>query len=160
MASTARLVTERLVLTPLVVADAAEMLAVLCDRQLYAFTGGEPPTFDQLEQRYRVQSAGSPNEGETWHNWIIRLDGAAIGFVQATVIGDEADLAWVVGLPWQNHGYATEASTAMRDWLKGRGVEGFSAHVHPKHGVSERVATHLGLRPTGQLDGEGEMIWA
>ena len=158
MASAETLVTARLTLTPLAVADAAEMADVLSDPGLYTFTGGEPPSRDQLAERYRFQLAGAP-PGETWHNWIIRLEGAALGYVQATVTGAQADLAWVVGVPWQGRGYAREAATAMRDCLAGRGVTAFSAHVHPEHEASQRVAASLGLRPSGRLDAEGEMIW-
>ena len=150
----------RLTLAPLAVADAVEMVEVLCDPDLHTFTGGEPPTLDELEKRYRRQSAGSAEKIETWHNWIVRLDGGAIGYVQATVRGDVADLAWVVGRPWQGRGYGTEASKAMRDWLSDRGITRFSAHIHPHHAASNAIAAKLGLHRTGQLDDDGEMIWA
>lgn len=159
MASSATLLTARLSLTPLVVADAKAMVDVLSDPDLYGFTGGEQPTFEELAELYRFQVAGSPNDGETWHNWIIRLVGAPIGYVQATVTGRTADLAWVIGIAWQGQGYATEASTAIRDWLADQGISGFSAHIHPDHHASHRIATRLGLCPTGALDEEGEMVW-
>jgi RimJ/RimL family protein N-acetyltransferase len=152
--------TSRLTLTPIKVADAAEMVGVLSDLALYTFTGGMPPTLAQLEELYRRQSTGAPWAGEIWHNWILRLDGTAIGYVQATVKGNSADLAWVVGIPWQGSGYATEASEAIRDWLADRGAARFSAHIHPDHSASHAIATRLGFQPTGQLDDDGEMIWA
>lgn len=151
--------TVRLTLTPLGVADAAEMAGVLSDPALYTFTGGMPPTLVQLEELYRHQSTGAPEGGEVWHNWILRLDGTAIGYVQATVEGDSAELAWVVGVPWQGSGYATEASEAVRDWLADRGAARFSAHIHSDHSASRAIARRLGLRPTGQLDDDGEVIW-
>ena len=114
MSVTEPLRTSRLTLTPLAVADAREMVDVLADPTLYTFTGGEAPTLAQLEDRYRHQSAGSPRSGEIWHNWILRLDGTAIGFVQATVEGAGAELAWVVGTPWQGSGFGTEASRERR----------------------------------------------
>lgn len=160
MSGTEPIISDRLMLTPLDAADAAEMVAVLSDRDLYTFMGGEPPTLDQLQELYRRQSAGSLRGDETWHNWVIRLDGSAIGYVQATVMGGVADLAWVVGSPWQGLGYGTEASKAMRDWLVGRGVARFSAHIHPDHTASNAVAVKLNLRPTGRVDDNGEMIWA
>lgn len=95
-----------------------------------------------------------------WHNWIVRLDGRAIGYVQATVMGGVADLAWVVGRPWQGLGYGTEASGAMRDWLAGHGVAQFSAHIHPGHTASKAVAANLGLQPTGEVADDGEMVWS
>ncbi|HEX9643979.1 MAG TPA: GNAT family N-acetyltransferase [Acidimicrobiia bacterium] len=151
--------TRRLTLTPLTVDDAAGMVAVLSDPALYTFTGGEPPTLTELKERYRYQSAGGPGPEEVWYNWILRLDGDAIGFVQATVTGDLADVAWVVGAPWQGHGYASEASTAMRDWLLQRGVTRFSAHIHPEHAASNGVARSLGLTASGERDADGGMIW-
>jgi len=136
------------------------MVSVLSDSDLYVFTGGEPPTLAELEERYRFQAAGSPRDGEIWHNWIIRLDGVAIGFVQATVIEESADLAWVVGTDWQGSGYATEAAQAMRDWLAASGVSAFTAHINPDHLASQAVAVRLGLEPTGEVDEEGEGVWA
>ena len=38
--------------------DAREMQAVLAEPALYRFTGGSPPSLEQLEQRYRAQIAG------------------------------------------------------------------------------------------------------
>jgi RimJ/RimL family protein N-acetyltransferase len=159
MSVTESISTSRLTLTSLDVADAAEMVGLLSDPALYTFTGGIPPTLAQLEELYRRQLAGAPWGGEIWHNWILRLDGTAIGYVQATVKGDSADLAWVVGSPWQGSGYATEASEAVRDWLADRGAARFSAHIHPDHSASHAIATRLGLQPTGRLDDDGEMIW-
>ena len=160
MCVTELIMTDRLVLSPLEVADAAKMVNVLSDRDLYAFTGGEPPTLDQLRDRYERQTLGAPRNGESWHNWILRLEGKAIGYVQATVEGGSADLGWVVGSSWQGSGYATEASKAMRNWLAEHGVTAFSAHILPGHAASGAVAAKLGLLPTGQLDEEGEMVWA
>lgn len=159
MSTTDSISTSRLSLTPLEVADAAEMVGVLSDPTLYSFIGGAPPTLAELEELYRRQCAGDPDGRETWRNWILRLDGAAIGYVQATVNGDSAELAWVVGVPWQGSGYATEASLAVRDWLAAAGVVKFSAHIHPDHRTSHAIATTLGLQPTSQVDDDGEVVW-
>ena len=160
MAPTELIRSARLILTPLARGDAAEMVEVLSDPALYTFTGGDPPTLDELDQRYRHQVAGGSGDDEVWHNWIIRLDGVAIGYVQATVAGEVADLAWVVGTPSQGSGYATEAADAMRSWLADAGIRRFSAHIHPSHSASHAVASGLGLRDTGAIDDNGEAIWA
>ncbi len=111
------LVTDRLVLTPLTVDDADEMTSVLADERMYAFTGGEPPTVEQLRFRYGRQVVGrSPTGDEWWLNWIVRLEpDGAVGTVQATVAADgaSADVAWQVGVPWQGRGVASEAATAL-----------------------------------------------
>ncbi len=142
------------------------MVAVLADPALYRFTGGEPPTLEELRRRYVAQVAGRSADGtEAWHNWIVRLaaGGEAVGFVQATVTGDgddaNADIAWVVGVPWQGHGYAGEAAAALVAWLVGaRGVSAVTAHIHPYHAASARVAERAGLAPTGVFE-DGERVW-
>ncbi len=154
--------TERTVLSPLRVSDAGEMVTVLGDVALYEFTGGEPPTPESLTDRYRRQTAGSGNADETWCNWVIRADddGRAVGFVQATVVGDSAEVAWVVGVRDQGRGLATEAAAAMCEWLTSHDVRRVEAHVHPRHVASQAVAARIGLVRTHELDDEGEEIWA
>ena len=160
MVSTAPIESSRLALTPLDPSAAVDMVSVLADPALYSFTGGAPPTLEQLTDRYAFQASGAPRPDEVWHNWIIRLGGGAIGQVQATVTDEAADVAWLVGVPWQRNGYAPEAALAMCAWLSGQGVRRFTAHIHPSHAVSAKVATALGLVPTGTLDPDGEMVWA
>ena len=154
--------TRRLALAPLRVDHAAEMATVLADRSLYEFTGGRPPTSKELEKRYRRQIAGPTSSAERWCNWVIaeRSTARAIGFVQATVIGPAADLAWVLGVNHQGHGYATEAITAVCAWLRSDGVHRFEAHIHPRHVASQGVARRIGLAATGECDDDGEEIWA
>jgi RimJ/RimL family protein N-acetyltransferase len=154
--------TDRLALSPLRGADAAEMVAVLSNRDLYSFTGGEPPNLAALQSQYRAQVAGPSSGEEAWHNWIIRPDdtGEAVGFVQATVTGDSSDVAWVVGVDWQGRGYASEAASAMCKWLATQGVKTFTAHIHPGHAASQRVAASLGMQATDEIDSDGEVVWA
>jgi hypothetical protein len=54
----------RLRLEPLRVDHAGELVDVLSDAGLYAFTGGSPPSVADLEQRYARQVAGSPDPAE------------------------------------------------------------------------------------------------
>ena len=153
--------TERAVLRPLRVSDADEMVPVLADASLYEFTGGESPTLDSLIERYRHQTAGSGDPSEVWLNWVVRTkgEGRAVGFVQASVSGRSADVAWVVGVRDQGRGLATEAAAAMCEWLGRRGVERIEAHIHPLHRASQTVAERLGLVRSGGVDDDGEEIW-
>jgi RimJ/RimL family protein N-acetyltransferase len=154
--------TDRLRLDPLAPDDADEMTPALSDPELYRFIGGAPPTVDELRGQYAAWIAGPSRAGEAWHNWAIRLaaDGAAIGHVQATVVDDggRADIAWILGTRWQGRGYATEAAIAMVRWLESDGVGTITAHVHPQHAASARVAERAGLEPTDEVEG-GEVVW-
>jgi len=147
-------------LEPLRVADAAEMVQVLGAPELYSYIGGRPPTLGELTEQYRRQVLGRSVDGrEEWLNWIVRVDGAAVGYVQATVHeGARAVVAWVIGLPWQGRGYASAAATELVGLLRARGVRRIEAYIVPGHVGSERVAERVGLAATGHLS-EGEQMW-
>ncbi len=157
------LITERLTLTPLVEADAETMVAVLNDKRMYEFTGGRPPTLEELRRRYEQLAVGhSRDRTEQWFNWLGRLTdiGRAVGAVQATVAADHttAEVAWEIGVQWQGHGIASEAATAVVDWLTENGVRDLRAAIHPSHQASARVAERLGMAPTDELV-DGEVVW-
>ena len=134
---------------------------MLSDASLYEFTGGEPPDVETLRRRYEAQVTGPSDMSERWYNWIVRLANthAAVGFVQATVTTESADVAWVIGTGWQGNGYAAEAARAMCQWLGEAGVVTVEAHIHPDHIASERVAAACGLAPSAQFDSDGERMW-
>jgi len=153
----------RLTLVPLVGEHADEMTVALADPELYAFTGGSPPTSQELRARYERWIAGSPDPAVSWCNWVIQLRSprCLAGTVQATIsTGDDpvAEVAWVVGKPWQGQGIATEAARALIAWLRQQSVETVIAHIHPDNHASAAVAAAVGLTPTGQLH-DGEMTW-
>jgi RimJ/RimL family protein N-acetyltransferase len=150
--------SERLALLPLRVGYAEEMAGVLAPPELYTFTGGEPPTAAELANRYERQVKGPDRPGEYWLNWVLRHDKALVGYVQATVTDDEAEIAWVIGTAWQGHGYAKEAAVALVSWLEAHGVRRIVAHVHPEHGASAAVTAAAGLTRTEVLE-DGEYRW-
>ncbi|MFD4866114.1 GNAT family N-acetyltransferase [Streptomyces sp. NPDC058412] len=156
------LATRRLDLLPLLPAHAEEMSLVLADPALHAFTGGAPLSREELRARYERLGAGSPDPATVWANWVLRLrgQGRLVGTVQATIVPARtlAELAWVVGTPWQGHGFASEAARAVADWLRPLPVDLLVAHVHPDHAASAAVAARCGLRPTGRLR-DGEVRW-
>ena len=155
--------TERLRLLPLAVDDAEEMVTVFADERMYEFTGGCPPSLDQLRERYRRLIVGQSADGsEQWLNWVVRLasDDLAVGAMQATVATDRswADVAWEIGVPWQGRGVAVEAAQAMVGWLAACGVGTVRACVHPDHAASARVAQRAGLERTSEVE-DGEVVW-
>jgi len=150
--------TARLAMLPLKVEYAGEMAKVLADPGLYTFTGGEPPTAEGLEARYRRQLEGPGRPGEHWLNWVIQQDTELVGYVQSTVTGSTAEIAWVVGADWQGRGYAKEAAQGLVGWLTAQGIERIIAHVHPDHGASAAVTAAAGLNRTDELD-DGEYLW-
>lgn len=160
--TTPTLSTERLSLVPLRPSDADEMATVLGDPALHAFIGGQPLDAEALRSRFaRLAIGRSEDEPEEWHNWIVRRRDAneAIGTVQATVVpSTTAEISWVIGVPWQGSGYASEAARALVDWLLRTGVKTVEAHIHPQHAASEKVAQRAGLTLTEELL-DGERVW-
>jgi RimJ/RimL family protein N-acetyltransferase len=82
--------------------------------------------------------------------------------VQATLpaggpAGGPAEVAWVVARSAQGRGYASEAARSLIARL---GAEGWivTAHIHPGHVASQRVARAAGLSPTTEIH-DGETRW-
>ena len=160
MARMFRLETSRLSLAPLEVADAPEMAKALADPALYLFTGGRPETAAELTMRYERWEHGPSDPAHAWWNLVVRERGVAIGYVQATVKPPLADMAWVIGTPWQGRGYATEASRALIDAVRETHlVTTIRALILPQHIASQRIATRLGLTRTTELE-DGEEVWS
>lgn len=154
--------TERLVLLPLLVEHAEEMAAALSDPELHTFIGGAPADPRAMRARYERLAAGSPDPAVHWCNWVIQLrdQNRLTGTVQATITADEhlAEIAWVVGTPWQRRGFAAEATKALVAWLREQPVHTVIAHIHPDHRASQAVATAAGLTPT-TTEQDGEIRW-
>jgi RimJ/RimL family protein N-acetyltransferase len=118
-------------------------------------------TSDALDKWIEFVVPGhSPSADEIWRNWVVRLreNGRAIGTVQATIVGDEATLAWTIGTEWQGHGYAKEAAAAVALWVATSGVVWLRATIHPGHVASAAVARSIGLAPTTEIV-DGEVVW-
>ena len=156
--------TDRLELTPMVEGDSDALFALLKDPEIHVFTGGHPPeAADNLRAKIRRrESRRSPEGDELWLNWTLRLksDQSVVGYAQAGVKEGQADLAWVIGIPFQGLGYASEASRHVSKWLRSRlHVREFRANIHPDHVASHKVARSVGLRPSREHTDEGEQVW-
>ena len=141
------------------------MVEVLADPSLYEYTGAEIPSLQLLEHRYAVQAVGHSDDGlQWWLNWVVsnRDSGKPVGFVQATVEDDGsslvADIAWMISPKWQGQGIASEAAQAMVAWLRLNGVHRLTAHIHPNHQASMKVAQNQALHATS-CKKDGETRW-
>ncbi|MBA8815425.1 RimJ/RimL family protein N-acetyltransferase [Microbacterium halimionae] len=157
--------TARFILEPLSPDHADELTTVLADESLYAFTGGEPPSVEELRVRCERQSVGySPSGDAAWLNWIVRRKDSrdAVGYVQATMTVETdirvASVAWLISPTEQGRRAATEAAISVLDWLASQQVRIVRAEIHPDHHASEAVARHLGLAATLTCI-DGERVW-
>lgn len=157
--------SERLQLSPLMTDDANDLVDVMGDSKLYRFTGGAPPDVEELRDRFQPWATRrSPDGRERWLNWVIRerKTGMALGTLQATVRLEGpkpvADVAWVLGVEAQGHGYASEAARALFTFLASKGVREFTANIHPDHVASNRVAFAIGMQRMEEWS-DDERVW-
>ena len=160
-----QLATERLLLAPLVPADAEELADLLNDQRLHRFTGGRPANIDELRGSFDLWAARvSPDGREQWLNWVIRERDTErpLGTLQATIPPADpklvAEVAWVVAVGAQGQGYASEAASALTAFLFSKGVQEVGAHIHPDHEASARVARSIGMEPAVEWS-HGERLW-
>jgi RimJ/RimL family protein N-acetyltransferase len=161
-----RILTDRLDLRPVAVDDADEIAAIFADRRLYAFTGGEPSAMEALRSTFARLAADRSASSTAQLNWVVRhrVDARPIGMLQAifTDGGHAAEIAWVIGVPWQGQGIATEAARAVVNWLHSQGVRTITAWIRPDHHASAAVARRAGLTATGgnrDTERHPEQLW-
>lgn len=138
----------------------------MSEEPLNEFIGGTPLSAAELATRYTLLARGSSADGtQLWFNWMMRATGTGrlVGTVQATVeciATDDmhANVAWVVGPPFQGSGYAEEGACAMVTWLRTRGVRVMEAYIHPDNLASAAVARSLDLSQTSIME-DGEFLW-
>ncbi len=114
-------------------------------------------------ERLERLNAGNPTGTEIWWNLGVFIsegeEPELTGYVQATIRAAHADVAWVIGVPWQRRGIAKQAVREMIVDLGAGGVIVVDAHIHQGHVASKRLAQSLDFVDTGGLDEDNEMIW-
>jgi RimJ/RimL family protein N-acetyltransferase len=147
--------TERLELRPLVADDADDLEELLEDPLVNEWLGPQPADLRSRFERWEARQ--SPDGTQTWLNWVVRRgdDGAAVAWVQATVKGAAAEVAYATLPTARRRGYTAEAVRAVIGWLDAASVE---AHIAASNQGSAGVARAVGLRPTDELH-DGEVVW-
>lgn len=138
--------TERLQIEPLGDKHAEGLFAALDDERVGRYLGGPAvTTLDALTERIAALLRGAPPElGEEWLNWVVKLAGTIIGRIEATVIDERVEIAYVFGPRWWGHGYAAEATTWMMQHLRtARDVTEFWATVEPANRASRALLERL-----------------
>src|ERR1043166_5322402 len=124
------------------------MFDVLRDPLIYRYLDfGPPPSLEHLQRVYAtLERRVSPDGLEGWLNWIVVLDEAPIGLVQATISAAGCEVAYILGSAHWGRGYAHEAMTAMLAHL---GERAFFANVDGQNARSIRLLERLGFRHDG-----------
>jgi RimJ/RimL family protein N-acetyltransferase len=87
-----------------------------------------------------------PDNLQYWLNWAIVVPTEVIGFVQATVTNEAADIAYVIGREYQSRGHATDAVRAMLAFVEeALGVTTEYATVDARNKPSRMLLGRLGF---------------
>jgi len=148
----------RVVLVPLRAADADELAGLLDDPAIRGPLGvGD---LDGLRRRFaRWETRRSPDGRERWLNWVLRRDGRAVGWAQATVRDDRASVAYALLPAERGKGAASDAVRTLTDWLRRtQHVREVTASIAPANAPSVRVARAAGFTPSDRREA-GEVVW-
>lgn len=149
------LASARLVLRPLVHADADTLHPVFADERTMRYWSG-PPHADLAETRTYV--AGNAAQDD-WLTWAITEDGGqALGWVTLGVHRDGVrELGYVLHRDFWGQGYAREAVAAVIDHgFATMRLRRIFADCDPDNAGSIRLLESLGFRREGHLRGEWE----
>lgn len=147
--------TERLLLRPFALADAAEVQRLAGDREVASTTRLIPhPYPDGLAEQWIGSLAGLYAKGRSCSFAITLRDGPLMGAIGLTIepTDQHAELGYWIGRPYWNQGYCTEAGRAVLTFAFDRlGLRRIYAHYMARNPASGRVMEKLGMQPEGRL---------
>jgi [ribosomal protein S5]-alanine N-acetyltransferase len=154
-----RLLTERLVLRPWQVGDAAAALGAYGDDRVARWLA---PAMDQVHDpaamRLVLQQWVAEDErlSAPAGRWAIELRGEGRLIGGATLLplppDEEFEVGWQLHPEAWGHGYATEAGLALARWAFEQGIEQVVAVVRPANKRAVAVAHRIGMEWVGETE--------
>lgn len=143
--------SERLSYEKIVGSHAPELTHALCDPRVYEFIDMACPSADELEASLSSLETGPPpvRADEFWFDYAVRrnADGRCLGRIEATVIGPNAEVAYLFGPEFWGHGYAGESLGWLQTSLSIHpGATSFWASIHPANERSLQLVERFGYK--------------
>jgi RimJ/RimL family protein N-acetyltransferase len=146
--------TERLILRPLQLADAAQIQELFPHWEIVKYmlnTIPWPYPPDGAAQFLSEIAIPQEESGEAWH-WSLRLRSnpdQLIGVISLR-IGDDTNRGFWLGLPWQGRGYMSEAAAWVNDyWFETLGLPVLHVSKAIANTASRRISEKQGMRLVG-----------
>lgn len=148
--------TERLILRPFILTDAADVQRLAGDRDIASTTQDIPhPYEDGMAQEWISTHREKFEQGELVTLAVtLRDDGALAGAISLTInkTHERAELGYWVGKPYWNRGYCTEAARALlRYGFEQLHLNRIVGHHIRRNPSSGRVMQKLGMKYEGCL---------
>jgi [ribosomal protein S5]-alanine N-acetyltransferase len=146
--------TDRLILRPLEMADAEQIQELFPHWEIVKYMLSRipwpyPP--DGALQFLRDIAMPQAERGEAWQ-WSIRLrsDPSQLIGVINLLVGKETHRGFWLGLPWQGHGYMSEAAAWVNDyWFETLGFPVLRVSKAIANTASRRISEKHGMRMVG-----------
>ncbi len=150
------LTTERLVLRPMTMDDAADLFAVFSDPAVVRYWSAEPWTsISFAEQSIGRALENYREQSEVRFGIALRDTGSLIGTVNLHHVFPQnrrCEIGYALGSPHWGKGYATEALTAALDYgLYELHLNRIEADIDPRNAASAGVLERLGFRKEGYM---------
>ncbi|HMG49582.1 MAG TPA: GNAT family N-acetyltransferase [Inquilinus sp.] len=149
--------TERLILRPLELADAAAAQRLFPQWEIVRHLNAHVPwpyPPDGVLTHYRDMVLPAMARGEEWH-WTLRLRSAPeelIGSI-ALVAGEADNRGFWLGLPWHGQGLMTEASDRVTDhWFDDLGFAVLRVPKAVENAASRRISEKCGMRVIATME--------
>jgi RimJ/RimL family protein N-acetyltransferase len=140
--------TKRLALRMPQLEDAKSMVALANDRRIAENTARIPHPYKLADAESFISGANRSAAGAVF--LITLRGGAVIGACGVTVLDEQAELGYWLGVPYWGKGYATEALHAVIDYaFTDLGHEALSAGARVTNPASRRVLEKCGFQWTG-----------
>jgi [ribosomal protein S5]-alanine N-acetyltransferase len=141
--------TSALILEPQTADHAEAMFEVLSDPAIYEFENAPPASADWLHTRFsKLEARASPDGAEQWLNWVIRLTASQqlAGYVQATIIDQQALLAYELSSTHWGKGIARAAvSAVLQELAQHYGIKQYFAILKQRNYRSKKLLDRLGF---------------
>ncbi len=140
--------TERLILRPLRLADAARVAAFTADPAVARMVTSIPhPQMEVAAEGFILINLARASLGR---EFVFAIELRGEGLIGLTGLhakqGDSFELGYWIGRPYWGQGYATEAATALRDFgFHTLGLARLVSLIAPENKASEQVARMVGL---------------
>lgn len=146
-----RLTSDHIALEPLCVEHASVLFEPLSDLIIYQHIPDEPPASPEaLKDRFRhLEQRQSPDGSELWLNWAINdvRRRTYVGYIQATVVGCNAELAYVLTSSAWGYGIATASCQLVLGYLRhGCAVSSVEAQTDTRNIRSIQLLRRLGFK--------------